>query len=252
MVGGAASRKGKAATAAVKSYYLCDAEKDYFERNFETEAGRGVAGASGGLSLDKWLPWQSSLQAHHSVGHSSASRNFVDIIQLIQVQRNDWGESQPPEALTGCRNPEADAFDEAFDDAFDDAFADAFAEVNEPVAERADETTVKPEEQQLDILLRPSGGLYSSDFMELFQRSASAAEGDAFDFPDPPTGAFVLSPAGSADESPEASSEASPVLAFSDWTRSSGRKPEAAGQMANENEKTQELIQVIDLTSNFR
>lgn len=80
MTAGAASRKGK---AAAKSYFLSEAERDYFDQNFETEAGCGVEAST--VALDKWLPWQSSLQPHHSVGHSTLSRNFVDVIQLIQV-----------------------------------------------------------------------------------------------------------------------------------------------------------------------
>ena len=126
-----------------------------------------------------------------------------------------------------------------FEDVFEDAFADAFAEMNEPVA-GPDEARSRPEERS-EILIRPGGGLYSSEFMELFQRNASAAEGDAFDLPDPPTGGFILSPRGSADASPEAS----PTHEFSGRVPSSDRK--VAGDRAVANEEADELLQVIDL-----
>lgn len=149
------------------------------------------------------------------------------MIYSIQAQRNDWVGSQPEE-LTSLHNMEADACA--------DALVDAFAEVDASVA-TLDETGSRPDEQ-MDICLRPCGGLYSSDFLELFQRNASAAEGDALDFPDPPTGGFAPSPETSAVESPEAQFP----TGFSDWTPSSGRK---TSRERTENEEADELIQVL-------
>lgn len=186
-----ATRKSK----TTKCFYLSDAEMEYYTRTFQTNQlvavvpdpklmSGGGSGGSGGqltLNLDKWLPWQGSLQPYHSVAHSTLTKNYVNIVELIQSQQENWYDNyqKPVVAMDvegvneePARQRCSPAREPSFDMGHDDMSPNRNVH-SKSLAVSAPHSAI------------PRHGLYSPDFLDLFQ-SVVSIRIDPPDIPSPP------------------------------------------------------------------
>ena len=228
-----------------KCYYLNEDEAEYLARNFETddpvpllpESGRaGLASDPGldgdqqqSLRLDKWLPWQCSLQPQLKSGHSTLTKNYVDIVGFIQKQQGGWflnhskeqQQQQSPSSIhDGSHNndqgfpmetDEGDAV--AFEPNWqcDDDYVSAVPS-NHHAADAEDETEHR--------------GLYSPDFLKLF--SAACPRCDLLDdVPSPPPfqGPFSFSSENFALPSKPSKCDAGPSSSATSWPPAAHHTP---------------------------
>jgi len=162
-------------TKTTKCYYLSEAEMDYWTRNLDTneriptlpKSGRDID--VGSLQLDKFLPWQSTLQPYFKTNHSSLTTNFVDILGLIQShQGDDWYEDEPMPSPIGIESERAAPYETG--------------DRNEP---SAPVDLGFPEEDT-------NYGLYCPSFLNLFS-AMSVKRNCLTDIPSPPPFTFSLS-----------------------------------------------------------
>lgn len=185
-----AARRSRATTT--KCYYLSEAEADYWARNLDTsepvpllpDSGRAslvesrdfVQESKPLLRLDKWLPWQSSLQAHHRTGHSTLTKNYVDIVGIIQKQHGDWFDRYDQQMLANSFHG---------DDKGDDVPLEEFeAPAGEPDWHFEENRTV-PCGTGVEEDDGTHRGLYSPDFLNLFS-CADPGYDSSDDIPSPP------------------------------------------------------------------
>ncbi|KAI9552091.1 hypothetical protein GHT06_022428 [Daphnia sinensis] len=186
-----AGRKSK----TTKCYYLSDTEMDYWAQNFQTnqhvpvlpelnanDSSHGWLDGKPKLSLDKWLPWQCNLQPYHTVGHSTLTKHYVNILEHIQSQRENSHENHQQQLQMGTSRIVDDAISSSTE-----RLLDIRSDVLSP---NNIEQTFSRAPQALDSTVCHSG-LYSQDFLDLFQRLPVGI--DYLDIPSPPPFCFDLS-----------------------------------------------------------
>lgn len=200
-----AARKSK----TTKCYYLSDAEMDYWSRSLQTSELVPVVPNSKGLggrydviddklplNLDKWLPWQSTLQPYHRVGHSTLTKNYVDIVEHIQSQQEEWysnyrttkGDVQELGKVAGDNAGRGRAESPFPELSFVEHNASAFFPDN------VEDKSYGDAELSLTV---SRTGLYNPDFLDLFDSGIGRI--DSPNIPSPPPFCFDVTP----DQSPE-------------------------------------------------
>ena len=199
---GSTARKSK----TTKCYYLSDTEMDYWKRSLQTNQLVPVVPDLKGfgtrydvvddkltLNLDKWLPWQASLQQFHTVGHSTLTKNYVNIVEHIQSQQKDWYNNYH-EATADVREVDGDPLPREY---CLDIGKDAFSPGN--VKDKSLRDSGHPDSTM------SRSGLYSPDFLDLF--NSDVANGiDSPNIPSPPPFCFTVSPNSSPPLSPSSGS----------------------------------------------
>ncbi|XP_032791668.2 Fanconi anemia group M protein homolog [Daphnia magna] len=182
-----AGRKSK----TTKCYYLSDTEMDYWAQNFQTNQPVPVLpelnandsnndGLDGKpkLSLDKWLPWQCTLQPYHTVGHSTLTKHYVNILEHIQSHRENSHENHQQQLQMDTSEIGANAISSPPLDNRSDVLSPNIGQ------------TFSRTPQALSSTVHHSG-LYSQDFLDLFQRVPVGI--DCVDIPSPPPFCFDVS-----------------------------------------------------------
>lgn len=181
-----------------KCYYLSEAEQDYWTRSLQTNqlvrvvaelktADRyGLMDDKLTLNLDKWLPWQTSLQPYHTVGHSTLTKNYVNIVEHIQSQQEDWYDNYRQEATDVCE----------VDGHVASPRPEPCFDIEHDVFPPGDVQNKSSRDSGLPHSTMSRCGLYSPDFLDLF--NSVSIRIDFPDIPSPPPFCFVVS----SDRSP--------------------------------------------------
>ena len=208
-------RKGK----TTKSYYLSDAEYDYYVQHLKPDQPVAVlpqcydpyGPVDSDLKLNQWTTWQSTLQLTHTIGHSAVTQAFVEVMELISAQQEACASFHYDKEMKSHLN-----------------LGDVSLPFNRPGSSAdyhlSDETRADAEvsdifsytyNQNLDLptdLVEKSRepptwdrrGLFSPTFLQLFNHQSSVVNNKSFraplDFPSPPPRNFHLSPGNSAPD----------------------------------------------------
>ena len=183
-----ASRKSR----TTKCYYLSDTEMDYWARNFQTNQLVPVLPESNTtgsisdvindkptLSLNKWSLWQHLLQPSHTIGHSTLTENYVNILEHIQSQRDEWDDNYQQRDPTDVREIDGNVISSSME-----------LPLNIKCNVISSDCSVKNNFSR-DSSTSHSG-LYSQDFLDLFQKMSTRI--DCPNIPSPPPFCFDVSP----------------------------------------------------------
>jgi hypothetical protein len=179
-----------------KCYYLSDTETDYWARNFQTNQlvpvlpESNAAGSSyevindePTLNLNKWSLWQHSLQPTLTVGHSTLTKNYVNILEYIQSRRDDRDDNYQQRDKTDVREFDGDVISSSIEPPLDircDVISPDDVKKNFSRDSRAPDSSMS------------HSGLYSQDFLNLFQRMSTKI--DCPHVSSPPPFCFDVSP----------------------------------------------------------
>lgn len=182
-----------------KCFYLSDSEADYWKRSLQSnqlvpvvpdsktaDSRWGLMDDKLTLNLDKWLPWQASLQPYHTVGHSTLTKNYVNIVEHIQSQQEDWYDNYR-QAGTDVGEVDGHVASPPREPSFD---------IGHDVFSPGDVQNKSSRDSGLPHSTMSRCGLYSPDFLDLF--NSVSIRIDSPDIPNPPPFSFVVS----ADRSP--------------------------------------------------
>ena len=186
------SRKSR----TTKCYYLSDTEMDYWARNFQTnqlvtvlpepnatDSSYDVINDKPTLNLNKWSLWQHLLQPFHTIGHSTLTKNYVNILEYIQSKRDDRDDNCQQRDKTCVLQIDGDIISSSIEPHLDIRCDVVFPD---DVKKNFSRDSRTPDSSM------SHSGLYSQDFLNLFQRVSTKI--DCPHIPSPPPFCFDVSP----------------------------------------------------------